>query len=414
MLILYRFGIWFYWLTIRLISPFHSKARKFKEGRVNWKSTLTELFQDQQSDVVWYHAASLGEFEQGRPVMEALKQAKPHVKIFLTFFSPSGYEIRKNYEHADWVFYLPLDSPKNAEFLIKTVKPKLAVFIKYEFWYYYLQALGSHNIPTLMISCIFRSSQIYFKPKGKFFLPILQGIEHYFMQDENSHLLAKQIGIDQSTIAGDTRFDRVIEIAQGAKEIEIIEKFKGSERLMILGSTWPSDIQVLEAFINLNQDKVKFAIAPHNIGESDVDALLKVWPNAIKFSESENADLISSRIIIINNMGMLSSLYRYGEFAFIGGAFRGALHNTLEAAVYGIPVFFGEHEKNQKFKEAIGLVEAGGGFTFSSTDELIAKFNELLEDETEYNRMSQVSGKFVESNSGATPIIVEKMLNILG
>lgn len=413
MLILYRFGIWFYWLIIRLISPFHAKARKFKEGRKNWKSILVENFKDQKADVVWFHAASLGEFEQGRPVMEALKRERPETKIFLTFFSPSGYEIRKNYENADWVFYLPLDSPNNAEFLIKTINPKLAVFIKYEFWYYYLRELKTRGIPTLLISCIFRSNQIYFKSNGRFFLPILRGIDHYFMQDEESQLLAKQIAIDQATVVGDTRFDRVIEIAQKAKEIPVIERFKGQNRLMILGSTWPSDIRQLTSFIEEYQDKMKFAIAPHNIGKTDIEALLKILPTAVKFSDSENAELDASRIMIIDNMGMLSSLYRYGDFAFIGGAFRGALHNTLEAAVYGIPVCFGEHEKNKKFKEAIGLVENGGAFTFTTPEQLSEKFKQLFINPGQYDKMSAAAGDFVKANAGATPLIIKKILNIL-
>jgi 3-deoxy-D-manno-octulosonic-acid transferase len=406
MLTLYRFGIWFYWLILRLISPFHSKARKFKTGRHDWKQKLTLLFNDHPGDVIWFHAASLGEFEQGRPVMEALKRQYPSTRIFLTFFSPSGYEIRKNYEHADWVFYLPIDTPKNARFLVDTIQPKMAIFIKYEFWYFYLKELQRQAIPTLMISCIFRPNQLYFNKKGSFFLPILRGIDHYFVQDEASFELAKNIEIPFATIAGDTRFDRVVEIANGAKRIPIMEKFKGNSKLMVLGSTWPSDIVHLTEFIQTNKHQLKFAIAPHNISESDISKLLLTFPDAVKFSDGPSNIQDSSSILIIDNMGMLSSLYSYGDFAFIGGAFRGALHNTLEAAVYAIPVAFGEHPNNKKFKEAIELVNNGGGFTFSDKNEFNLKFKELFENQSKYTKMSQAAGAYVKANAGATAFIM--------
>lgn len=413
MLILYRFGIWFYWLIARLLAPFSSKALKFVDGRKNWKVNLSRLFSENQANVVWLHAASLGEFEQGRPVMEALKKSHPQHKILLTFFSPSGYEIRKNFPLADWVMYLPLDTPKNAAYFLDVVKPRMALFVKYEFWYFYLKALQQRAIPTLMVSCILRPNQLYFRWYGRFFRPVLSGLTHYFMQDQASLELGKTIGIEQATLAGDTRFDRVLTIAADAKEVNIMRRFKGEDKLLVIGSSWPSDMKHLLPFIAAHGEHMKFAIAPHNIGEEEIRKLTEELPTAIRYSAAADINLTDQRMLIIDNMGMLSSLYRYGDFAFIGGGFRGALHNTLEAAVYGIPVCFGEHPKNSKFKEAIGLVEAGGAFTFSTYEELEAKFAPLFSNAETHKAYAQAAGSFVKSRAGATPLVMQKIEELL-
>lgn len=399
------------------MSPFHEKYEKFFTGRKGWKDQLTQAFKDNNEKIVWFHAASLGEFEQGRPVIEQLKQSRSDVKVLLTFFSPSGYEIKKNYEHADWVFYLPTDSPSNALFFIKMVNPTITVFIKYEFWYFFLTTLKTQGIPVLMISGIFRENQLFFHwTTDKFYQKILKAFHHFFVQDEKSMKLISPIVGNHVTVSGDTRFDRVLSIAKATITIDAIEKFKGSRRLMVLGSTWSSDMNYALPLVQKYQGEIKFIIAPHNVDESEVVTLESNIKSTIRFSEiskSKLNDLASFDAMIIDNIGMLSSIYRYGDFAFIGGAFRGALHNTLEAAAYGIPVCFGENKNNKKFIEASELVASGGGFTFSSVDELIMKFGEIYENKHSYSQMSKAADTFVKTRSGATELILLKLLALL-
>lgn len=413
MLALYRLGIVFYSILVFLFSPFNPKARRFREGRKDWKKKLKTLFSDQQDPVVWFHAASLGEFEQGRPVIEALKAQHPQVKVLLTFFSPSGYEIRKNYPLADWVLYLPLDSPANARYWVDVVKPSVAVFIKYEFWYYYLRELTERKIPTLYVSCIFRSKQLFFHFSGRFFVPVLQRISHFFVQDENSKALASQLGITRVTVAGDTRFDRVLAVAEDAREIELAARFKANESVLILGSTWPSDMERVGLFIHTHLSDMKFIIAPHNLSEAEISGLEKSFDKCIRYSQAEDKNLNDYRVLIVDNMGMLSSLYRYGDFAYVGGAFRGALHNTLEAAVYGIPVFFGANPKNVKFQEAKGLVECGGGFTFATAEEFTHLMDAMISNEETRVKAGQSAGEFVRANTGATNLIINQLKTLL-
>ena len=409
MLIFYRIALLVYWLTIRLISPFHRKARLFSKGRKDWKRNLENIFSKNHLPVIWIHAASLGEFEQGRPIMESLKKQQPDYKILLTFFSPSGFEIRKKYEYADWIIYMPIDFPSNAHFFVKTVNPKLTIFIKYEYWYYFLRELNRKKKSILVISTRFRKNQLFFHPLGGFYRQALQWIDFFFLQDENSKYLVEKIGIKQTKIAGDTRFDRVIKIANEIGELEIINKFKDQERVVVIGSSWNSDMVHLNPFIQQFSKNFKFIIAPHNINEKEINTLRNKLQDTILYSElkSEMVNL-SARVLIIDNMGMLSSIYRYADFAIIGGAFRGALHNTLEAAVYGIPILFGSHPKNQKFKEAIDLINIGGAFTFSDTQNLIRTVEALLL-KPQYERACEVAGTYVQHKSGAT----EKIMNYI-
>ena len=417
MLILYRLTLWFYAFLIKILSPFHLKASNFSEGRRGWKNRLSKEFQGNEEIVIWFHAASLGEFEQGRPIIEKLKRERNDVKILLTFFSPSGFEIRKNYEHADWVFYLPLDSPKNAQFFIDTVKPSLAVFIKYEFWYYFLKTLKTRKVPILMVSSVFRENQLFFHwAVGPFYQKVLKTFNHFFVQDEKSKELIAPIVGDCITVSGDTRFDRVLSIANGKTEVSQIELFKGQKRLIVLGSSWSSDLVHLIPFVKRFQRELKFIIAPHNISESELMNIENKIKKTIRYSKAQVAppkEIKTSEVLIIDNIGLLSSLYRYADFAFIGGAFRGALHNTLEAAVYGIPVGFGEDKSNSKFIEAIELVENGGGYTFSSTDELISKFSSIYENPSAYDQMALSAKEFVKKKSGATELVMSKLNELL-
>ena len=417
MLIFYRMGLWLYAFFIKILSPFYLKARKFSEGRKEWKNKFKIAFKENKEMVIWFHTASLGEFEQGRPIIERLKQEQKKTKILLTFFSPSGFDIREHYEHADWVFYLPLDSPKNAQFFIDTVKPALVIFIKYEFWYYFLKTLKAYQIPTLMVSSIFRENQLFFHwAVGPFYQKVLKAFYHFFVQDQKSKKLIAPIVGNRVTVSGDTRFDRVLAIANEKIVLSELEFFKGQKRLVVLGSTWSSDLVHLIPFMKNFQSAIKFVIAPHNIDESEIKNVENKIEKTIRYSkalESSPDEITTSQIMIIDNIGLLSTIYGYADFAFIGGAFRGALHNTLEAAVYGIPVGFGEHQSNAKFMEALGLVKNGGGFTFSSTDELISKFTSIYENKSEYDQMAISAEEFVKKNSGATELIIYKINELL-
>lgn len=405
---LYRLSLFCYSVLIRLASPFNRKASLFVSGR---KGVFKELsaINKKGSKLVWVHAASLGEFEQGRPIIEELRQSLKNTKILLTFFSPSGYEIRKNYEWADWVTYLPLDSPSRAQRFVDLVRPDLAIFIKYEFWYFYLKVLHESQVPVLLASSIFRGNQLFFHPMGRFFLKVFRPINHFFVQDEGSKSLLNSVSIDQVTVAGDTRFDRVMEIAKRAQSIPLVDEFVQKERIIILGSSWPSDMEILESFIEDNIQRFKFVIAPHNLGKSEIQELLKL-PHAVKFSAPK--DLTKARVLIIDNMGMLSAIYRYAHIAYVGGGFRGALHNILEAAVYGIPVIWGWHQANAKFIEATGLAESGGGFVMDSRKHL-DNIVDSFEDDRQYEKACQSARNFVIEKTGATGKIVEKVRSLL-
>ena len=409
MLILYKIAIYSYQFLIFIFSLTNKKARKFRLGRKGWISKLEQHLADNTQKIVWIHAASLGEFEQGRPIIEALKKNKSDIKILLTFFSPSGYEVRKDYEYADWIHYLPLDTAKNARKFISIVNPALAIFIKYEFWYFFLRELNSEAIPTIIVSSIFRKDQLFFHWSGSFFKPIFEKVNHFFVQDKESMKLISSIN-DNVTIAGDTRFDRVIEISERVQKFELIEKFLSGEKPFVIGSSWSSDLKVLEPFIKKYQAKIKFIIAPHNIDDDAIGAIESQYEKVVKYSHS--IDLENQRILIVDNVGMLSSLYKYAKYAYIGGGFRGALHNTLEAAVYGIPVFFGDHANNQKFKEAIELKDSGAAFPISSAKDIEERLEELSHID-KYNSVALAAFDYVRSKSGATEKVMKKVIKLV-
>ncbi len=358
------------------------------------------------SPLVWVHCASLGEFEQGRPIIEALKKESPSLKILLTFFSPSGFEVRKNYAHADYIFYLPWDTAHNAKQFIDITRPSLAIFIKYEFWYNYSVELKNNHIPIISASSIFRADQIFFKWYGSFFRGILKKFSHFFVQTPQSIELLRQIGITQASLAGDTRFDRVFEVTQQASEIEIAHRFKGNEKTFVVGSLWPEDLDVLAPFINEHRNSLKFILAPHEISErfiSQIEQSLSVKTTRYS-SAAENIETYS--VLIIDNIGMLSKLYRYGEFAYVGGAFGKGLHNILEAACYGIPIFFG-NKNYQKFQEAYELIMRGGAFAIGDYPDLKKNY-ELLTNKPESFLLScEVTRSYVKENLGATIKIVD-------
>ena len=353
---------------------------------------------------VWFHAASLGEFEQGRPVIEQLKRDKPETKILLTFFSPSGYEVRKNYAVADIVSYLPLDVPGNAWYFVNLVKPSKAIFIKYEFWPNYLLALQGNNIPAISISAIFRPEQIFFKEYGKWYKKLLQTFQHIFVQDKASKELLHMHGINNVTVAGDTRFDRVYDLYQQAKQLPLIEEFvKGAERVIVAGSTWPKDEELLVQYLRLHPD-VKLIIAPHEVHASHITEISKLLDGKfVRYSDATNDNVKTTNCLVIDIIGILSSVYRYSHVAYIGGGFGVGIHNTLEAAVYGIPVVFGTNY--QKFREARELITIGGAFSISNYVTLEAQFDLLLKD----NSAGKIAGEYVKSNTGATEMILKQL-----
>ena len=404
---LYKAGVWLYFVLIRMAVPFNPKAALFYAGRKNLFKHLEENLPTSDAPLVWFHAASLGEFEQGRPVIEELKKKMPSVRILLTFFSPSGFEVRKGYPMVDYICYLPVESADAVTRFYDTVSPSLAVFIKYEFWKEYIDEAKRRNIPFLSISSIFMKSQIFFKRYGEFMKKSLYSFDHFFVQNETSRLLLESINIRNVTIAGDTRFDRVTAIKSQAKSIEIADLFKENELVFVLGSVWPSDMKVLYPVINAYGDKAKFIIAPHQIEEDFLRKMEeKLRHPSIRFSRAGLEPLLDHRVLLIDNIGMLSSLYGYGEAAFVGGGFRGGLHNTLEPAAFGIPVLWGNHEKNSRFQEVEGLLRAGGGTALTSHQEALAAFGSLINEPAKRAMQGKAAGAFVESHTGATQIIV--------
>ncbi|MBK5279170.1 MAG: 3-deoxy-D-manno-octulosonic acid transferase [Bacteroidia bacterium] len=392
-------------LLIRVAGLFNAKALLLVQGQNTLIQKIREAFTDNQSPVIWIHCASLGEFEQGRPVIEALKKSYPSYKILLTFFSPSGYEVRKTYNQADWVFYLPWDTTKNAKEFIESVKPVLAIFVKYEFWFHYSTELKKRNLPLLSISTIFRQDQTFFKPYGNFYRNILTKFSHFFVQNSQSLKLLESIGIHDATLVGDTRFDRVKSIVDQAEEIEIAKRFKENQKTFVVGSCWPEDIKVLAPFINEKSSQLKFVIVPHEISESFISAIEKdIHVSSVRFSQvGENVADVS--VLIIDNVGMLSRLYRYGEFAYVGGGFGRGLHNILEPACYGIPIFFGS--KNfEKFQEAIDLINRGGAFVVKDFQDLKVQY-ELVNIPQTFLLACEVTKQYVEENLGATKKILD-------
>lgn len=417
MLLLYIIGIKIYNLLIRMVSIFNPKAKLFINGR---KTVFTQITQqvDPSKKSIWFHFASLGEFEQGRPVLEKIKALFPSKQIVVTFFSPSGYEIRKNYALAH-VFYLPLDTESNAKRFIKSINPEMAIFTKYEFWHFYFTALEEQNIPLYVISGIFRPNQAFFKWYGGFYRNILKSVTYFFVQNEESKNLLSGIGFANVTLNGDTRFDRVYENAQEPKKLTDIETFIGNSPAIVCGSTWPDDEKLL-ANLPEKYPEWKFIIAPHEIHESHIENIEKQFSaDSLRFSDfkkglaivnsskkntSRKTSDLSLSVLIIDNIGMLSSLYQYGKLAYIGGGFGAGIHNTLEAAAFGLPVIFGP--KYEKFQEAKDLISNGAAKSISKTGELIAAFDHFVNNE----KAATAAKQYVEAERGATDQIISMIM----
>ncbi|QBQ42702.1 3-deoxy-D-manno-octulosonic acid transferase [Sphingobacterium psychroaquaticum] len=410
--LLYDLGIWLYGLILRLISPFYAKAKLWVEGRRGIFIRLEQTVES-GSHPIWFHFASLGEFEQGRSVMEGIKKKYPDEKILITFFSPSGFEVRKNTPLADYVFYLPADTSRNARRFLDIVQPKLAVFTKYEYWYHYFKELDRRQVQLLMISSIFREEQVFFKWYGGFFRSILKRVTFFFTQNTDSVLWLKSIGITQAGLAGDTRFDRVVELPKQRRSIAEVEDFLlGSGVVLVAGSTWLPDEQLLAELLSA-QKGLKIILAPHEIHDSHIRDVQQLFPKSLLLSQYATYNAVEKQqatVLVIDNIGMLSSLYGYGELAYIGGGFGAGIHNTLEAATYGLPVIFGP--KYAKFQEAVDLIEVGAGFSISTVAELFEVF-EALQHHVKLENASFASAKYVKEKAGATQIIMRYLADFL-
>ena len=409
MRLLYSIGIFLYGLLLRILAPFHAKARLMVTGRKDWYLRMKQSVDSTQKHI-WFHFASLGEFEQGRPVLEAVKNNYLDHKIIVTFYSPSGYEIRKNTNLADHVFYLPYDTSRNAQLFLDLIKPTFTVFTKYEYWYYYFEGLHSRSIPLYLVSAIFRPEQIFFQAYGSFFLKILSFVTYFFVQNEESLRLLKEYGIRNAGLAGDTRFDRVIDLPKSRKEIPAITDFIGTAPVVVAGSTWPEDEKLLRELFQRYQEH-KLIIASHEINDARISSILTLWPAALRFSKIATYDSIAlteGKVLIIDNIGLLSSLYGYGQFAYIGGGFGVGIHNTLEAATYGVPVLFGPNFK--KFQEAKDLIEQGGGFSFTDIVGLMDRYQDL-QDQSKWMEAGKAARQYVQQKAGATPIIMKYLKN---
>lgn len=408
---LYNISIFLLGIGLKLLSLFHTKAKAFVTGRKGILKKIEDSLAGNHNPIIWVHCASLGEFEQGRPVIESLKTEFPHHKIFLTFFSPSGYLVRKTYPKADYIFYLPLDTTQNARKFVALVNPRLAIFVKYEFWLHYSKELNQKGIPLISISSIFRKDQFFFRKTGSLHRSILKNFTHFFVQNAGSVELLRSIGLYNSTLSGDTRFDRVNQIEQHRTEIDIAKKFKADQKVFVIGSCWQEDLDVLIPFINEN--KIKFIVALHEITDSMLRSLQQsLSVKWILYSLAEGKDLEDFDVLIIDNVGMLSKLYQYGEFAYIGGAFGKGLHNILEAACYGMPVFFG-NKNYKKFREAVDLINRGGAFEISSYNDLKHKYEMVNMPET-FLLACEVCRQYILENVGATEKIMNYCRRVLG
>lgn len=402
-IILYNIGVW-------VASFFSKKVRTMWKGEHQTFRVLREKI-DPNAMYIWFHAASLGEFEQGRPIMEAIRREHPGYKILLTFFSPSGYEVRKNYDGADVVVYLPIDTKRNARRFLRLTNPVMAFFIKYEFWSNYLHMLKERHVPTFSVSSIFRPNQIFFRAYGKGYGKVLDCFTHFFVQNEESRDLLKSIGIDCVSVTGDTRFDRVLQIRDAGKSLPIVENFVGGtaeERphVFIAGSSWPPDEDIFIRYFNEHRDW-KLIIAPHVIGDDHMKQILgKLERKTVRYTEATTENVAGAECLIIDCFGLLSSIYRYADVTYVGGGFGVGIHNVLEAAVWGKPVIFGPNNKN--FQEAQGLLKAGGGFEITGYDDFVGVMRKLADDKAlEHSR--ERAGGFVESLAGATRQIMKEV-----
>jgi 3-deoxy-D-manno-octulosonic-acid transferase len=426
-LLIYNLFIRLYAFGIRIASLWNPKAKEWIDGRRNWYKELEKKL-GPGDKIIWFHCASAGEFEQGKPVIEEIKTCYPSYKILVSFFSPSGFSAARKYPHANIITYLPLDTRKNAKRFVDLIKPELVVFVKYEYWYHHLSAIAFRHIPLIMVSAIFRKDQLFFKSYGKFYRQMLFFFRQIFVQDEDSLQLLKKHSIQHCSLSGDTRFDRVKKIAGNFSELPLLKEFIGGSKVIVAGSTWEGDEEILSDYVK--KHPVKLVIAPHEIKKDHILQLQKSFPDCVRYSEVKNMlapsevqttsiwssineqqekdlqkQLANAKTLIIDGMGMLSKLYYYATVTYVGGGFKTGIHNTLEAVVYGKPVLFGP--KYQKFKEARDLIQNGAAFSVSNGEELKIKMDHLLNDPEQLSKAGEAAKKYVEENVGATQKIIQ-------
>ena len=401
---LYQLGINLAAFLLPVSRFFSPKMKLFVDGRKQSFAVLENKI-DKNQEFIWFHVASLGEYEQGLPVMEEIKAKYPGYKLLLTFFSPSGFEIRKNNKIADITIYLPLDTKQNVKRFLDIVQPKMVFFIKYEFWPNYLFELKNRNIPTYLISGIFRKNQLFFKWYGGFYRKALQSFDHFFVQNNVSAQLLKSINFNNSTVNGDTRFDRVAQIVERVQPLDFIAEFKNNTTTIVIGSSWIDDENVYLPYLNNSKD-IKFIIAPHNIKEEEITRLIsKIDKKTVRFSNYKNEDLKDANVFIIDTIGILTQIYAYADIAYVGGAFKTGLHNILEPATYGTPVVIGP--KYSKFQEAKDLVALGSCLVVNNTEELSTIFNRLINDVNFRNELGTKNREFILKNKNATKVIMD-------
>ena len=406
---MYKISIYVYYIAIYIASVFrHKKAVQWINGRKNLFSEIEKKVKTSHP-LAWFHCASLGEFEQGRPLMEEFRKQYPTYKILLTFFSPSGYEVRKNYNGADYIFYLPIDTPANAKRFLALTNPTLVFFIKYEFWFNYIKQIKNNAIPFFVVSSNFRKSQHYFKWYGFWFRKQLKGVSRFFVQNNNSLQLLNNIHITNGTVSGDTRFDRVMALAQNTMKLPLIEKFCDGKDIFIAGSTWEPDEDILIKLINSEKTKYKFIIAPHMVDKPHIASLVEKIKkgHVVLYSEADLDNVLYAKVLIIDCIGILSNLYRYGKIAYIGGGFGSGIHNILEAATYGMPVIFGP--KYHKFIEAVELIEKGGAYCIHNENEFMQVVMDLITNNKQLREKSAIAREYVQKNIGATQLILKEI-----
>ena len=403
---MYNIIIYLYLLGVAIYSRFNEKVRKMWRGERDAFRVLREKV-DPKARYVWFHAASLGEFEQGRPLMEQLRRDHPELKILLTFFSPSGYEVRKNYEGADIICYLPLDTIRNARRFLRTIRPEMAFFIKYEFWYNYLHILKHRGVPVYSVSSIFREGQVFFRWYGRQYGRVLKCFTHFYVQNETSRQLLASIGLHNVTITGDTRFDRVLQIKNQAKVLPVVEQFAANSKVFIAGSSWQPDEEIFIKYFKQHPDW-KLVIAPHVIGEDHLQQIEKMLEGrkVLRYTKAVNDEGTQEcpDVLIIDCFGLLSSIYRYADVTYVGGGFGVGIHNTVEAAVWDVPVVFGPN--HERFQEAQELKDCGGGFAIASYDDFAQLMDRFQADTQLMQSAGQAAGNYVKSKSGATKLIL--------
>ena len=403
---IYNLAMYLLELGVKLAGLFSDKPAKMVKGHRDAYDLLKSKI-DRNSRYIWFHAASLGEFEQGRPMIERIRKEYPQYKILQTFFSPSGYEVRKNYDGADIVCYLPIDTPSNVKKFIDLVNPCMVFFVKYEFWQNYLNALSKKGVPVYSVSSIFRPGQIFFRWYGKSYQQVLKTFAHLFVQNEESKQLLAEIGVKNTTVVGDTRFDRVLDICAAAKQLPLVQKFKGDALTFVAGSSWGPDEDIFIKYFNAHPE-MKLIIAPHVVNDGHLKEIeSKLQRSCIRYTKATEGNVEQADCLIIDCYGLLSSIYRYGEISYIGGGFGVGIHNVLEAAVYGIPVIFGPN--NKKFREAQHLLANKGGFEINGYEDFEQLMNKFLADEAYLKQSGQAAGDYVKGNAGAMDKIMKRV-----